>query len=367
MQKQKSRIVLTGGHAATTALATIAALKKLRASEIYWIGSRYSMEGKRVESIESTTFPSLGVKCRWLVSGRLQRRWTRHSLFSLLKVTVGFLHALIVLALIRPDVVVSFGGFVALPVVFWAWLFRVPVVVHEQTMAAGLANRFSAHFASKIAISRAESSKFFPEGKTVLIGNPVSDDFFKIKPKVVGGTPVILATGGSRGSQIFNQHIFNIVPELVKNYCVIHQCGELDIRKAQKIRNSLPVHFRKRYEVVSTIPPLSMPEVFSKADVIVGRSGANTVSEVIASMKPAIFVPIPWVQHDEQTKNAQLAVKLGLATIIKQGELSPKALLSAIDRVAKKRGEITLSDNRIRNLDRRAADRLAAMALEYVR
>lgn len=367
MVKNKGNIVLTGGHAATTALATIKALNKLGPHEIFWVGSKYSMEGTKVLSIEFKIFPLMGVKCRWLVSGRLQRRWTKYSLLSLLKVPVGFLHALALIVLIRPNVVVSFGGFVALPVVFWAWVFRVPVIIHEQTITAGLANKLSARFANKIAISRIESAEFFPKNKTELTGNPVSEEFYKIKPRDTRGVPVILATGGSRGSQVFNQNMFNIIPILIKSYLVIHQCGELDLSSAKKIRNSLPINSRKRYEVISTISPLSMPEVFSKANMIIGRAGANTVSEVIAARKPAILIPIPWVQSDEQTKNAELAVKLGLAKMISQDRLSPQVLLGAIDEVVRRRGKVRLIDERIRNLDKFAARKLASLALSYVK
>ena len=363
----ESKIVLTGGHAATTALATIEALRKKGDNKLVWIGSKYAMEGKNTLSLEFTTFPEVGVKCYSIIAGRLQRKWTRYSLWSLAKVPFGFLHALLLLLFIRPKVVLSYGGFAALPVVVAAWLLRAPVIVHEQTIAAGLTNRLSSPFARTVAISREESRKYFPDNKTVLTGNPTGEKFFSIKAKnAMASPPVLFVTGGSRGSQRFNQVVFDVIGELTREYIVVHQCGELDLARAQKVRNSLPLALRKRYEVMASISPLSMPAMFSKADIIVGRSGANTVSEVLAAGRPAIFVPIPWVQHDEQTKNAKLAERAGQAVIIRQDELSAKLLLTTIDNVRKNWKKMAQPAD-IRNLDKNAAEKLVNLALEQIK
>ena len=365
---RKSRVVLTGGHAATTALSTIEALWSLNPDlRICWIGSKYALEGDRAVSLEFKTLPSVGVRCYAIISGRLQRRWTRYTLLSLAKVPLGFVHALLLIFLVRPGIVVSFGGFAAFPVVVCAWALRIPVIIHEQTAAAGLANRLSVPFSRKIAIARESSREFFPKEKTILVGNPVRREFFAIKPKAsVDGRPVIFATGGSRGAKNLNQAIFDLVPALVEEYFLIHLCGEFDFHRAKRIRNSLPVRLRKRYEVYSTISPFEMPGYFSKADVVIGRSGANTVAEVIASRRRAIFVPIPWAQSDEQTINAQLATKEGLAKIITQAELTSGVLLSLIKEILAEEKKFN-KKSAIRDLDMHAAVNLAKIITELAK
>lgn len=367
--RKTNKIVLTGGHAGSTALATLQALRQVENHwEIFWVGNKWAVEGKKVLTLEFRYFPEYGVKCCPLISGKLHRKWSGFGILSILKVPFGFLHAAALMVFIRPKVVISFGGFAALPVVSTAWLFRIPVIVHEQTSAAGLANKLSAPFARKIAISRAESEKYFPRGKTVLTGNPVASLFFEIKPKEeIGRPPVVLATGGSRGSQIFNQAIFDALENLVKEYRFIHLCGEIDLPKAQKIRNGLEVSLRKRYEVCGTAPPSQMPEYFRKADIILARAGANTAAEVMASQRPAIFVPIPWAQHDEQTKNAQIVKNAGLAVIIKQEDLSARVLLETVRKVRVGWKRFRLKKKEFRMIDREAARVLSGLALDLAK
>ena len=354
---------MTGGHAATTALATYEAVDKFK-WEVCWIGSKRAIEGKRALTIEFKIFPEYDIKCYSLVAGRLQRKWTMFTLLSLFKIPVGFLHAFFLLINIRPRAVISFGGFVAFPVVVSAWILRIPIVLHEQTIAAGLANKYSSYFANKVAISRRESGSYFPAEKTVLTGNPVRKEFFSIERKQkIGSPPTIYATGGSRGSVKFNEYFFDIVPELVKEFFIIHQCGDLDLHRAQTLKDNLSEKYKRRYKVYDTIPPDKVPGIFRKADIVIGRSGANTVAEVLAAVRPAIFIPIPWSQHDEQTKNARLAVDTGIALIIKQGDLSQELLLETIYEVKKKWLKmINIKSEKIRELDKGAATKLVELA-----
>jgi len=359
----KHKIILTGGHAGTTALATVEALRKQNIEwEIYWVGSKYPIEGKNIVSLEFKTLPKANVRCCNIISGKLQRRWTRYSLISLLKIPLGFVHAFFIIVKIQPKVIVSFGGFAAFPVVVVAWLIRIPILIHEQTAAAGLANRLSAPFANKVAISRKESRKYFPENKVVLVGNPIQESFFRIKPKKrISKLPVIFITGGSRGSQFFNRVIFDCIDKIVRKYKVIHQCGDLDFKQAQELRKKVQKKFKNRYIVYPSIPVDEMYKYFDKADIIIGRAGANTVSEIIAARRPAIFVPIPWVQNNEQYKNASLAADSGLAIIVEQDKFTAKSLLKAISLVKDNWKNMASAKCNLRGLDRRASYQLAVM------
>lgn len=371
MQKRKSNIVLTGGHAATTALSTVESLKKDSdiAWDISWIGSRKAVEGKSSLTLEFREFPKLGIACHDIIAGRVQRKFTRYSIWSLFKIPFGFLHAFFLLFKIRPQVILSFGGFAAFPIVVAGWVMRIPIVIHEQTIAIGLANKYSIAFATKIALSREESKKYFPAKKSVLTGNPVRKAFYMIKsrPKM-GRPPVILATGGSRGSQNFNKLVDGALEELLKSYSIIHQTGEADFEKFKRIKDNLPKDLFKHYEIYSSIPVVEMPNAFEKADIVIGRAGANTVAEVIAAHKPSIFIPIPWSQYDEQTKNAKLAASAGLSKIINQNTGTSEILVNEINDITKNWEKIMKTKKgNIYSLDQNAADRLAALAKGLLR
>lgn len=363
------KIILTGGHGASTALATIEALNKQEWKwDIYWIGVKNAVEGEKALTFEFKVFPKYGIKCIEIFTGRLQRKWTRFGVLSLLKIPVGFVHAFYLVLRIRPEVIISFGGFAAVPVVFAGWVMGIPVIIHEQTVAAGLGNRLSAPFSKYVAISRKESAKYYPAGKTRLTGNPVREAFFEVKRKrKIGSPPLVLVTGGSRGARSFNKVIREALPQILNYYRIIHQTGDLDFEVQRRMRDELPERLRKRYEVVAFIDPTKMPEFMEKADIIVARAGANTVSEILAAGRPAIFVPIPWSSHNEQVRNARMARLAGSAEIIAQDKFTAGVLMGTLARVVENWNKMISRHSRIAELDRGASEKLADMASELVK
>src|SRR3990172_6714258 len=114
----KTKIVLTGGHAGTTAISVVEELVKESGRyrwEIHWIGASSAVEGKKVATLEKRVLPRMGVSFHSILTGRLQKKWTVHTLPSILKIPLGFFHAVFLLLKIRPKIILSFGGFAALP------------------------------------------------------------------------------------------------------------------------------------------------------------------------------------------------------------------------------------------------------------
>ena len=327
------KVVFTGGHAATTAVAVIEEIKSQGFNwEIYWIGVKNAIEGKKVITLESEVLPRLGVKFLPLITGRIQRRFTFWTAPSILKIPIGIVQAFFYLIDIKPRVVLSFGGFASFPVVLNAKLLGIPVIIHEQTSAAGRANLLSAKFASVIAISRSESTKYYPPQKCELTGNPVMKEITKIKPKSkLGDPPVIFITGGSRGSQRINEALEGILKRLLAKYKLIHQTGGIDYLKFSDIRQKLPQALRDNYEVFVRINPLEVHKIYQRSDIVVARAGANTVSEIMAVGRPAILIPIPISFLGEQMKNAKIAAAWGIAKIIQQDSLTPEVLYNYIE------------------------------------
>ncbi len=324
------RILLTGGHAGTTALAVIEELvAREKGWDVYWVGPKKALEGKKVTTLEAKHFPQLGVTFHPIIAGRLQAKWTIHTIPSLARIPFGFIHAFLLLAKIKPQIIISFGGFAAFPVVVAGFLRRIKIIIHEQTTAAGLANRLSTPFASKICLARKQSKKYFPPEKTVVVGNPVMKSILNVLPKKkLGQPPVLFITCGSRGSQIINQTIRKTLPNLLARFTVVHQTGDLDYGEFKKRETD-------NYEVYNFIEPDLMADFYRRADIVIARSGANTVSEIMVTKRPSVLIPIPWTRGDEQTKNAQLAQAAGVAKVIHQEALTEKSLLTAINEAEK--------------------------------
>lgn len=359
--KTKKKIVLTGGHAGATGYAVIEEIKKRDGEnwDIYWIGTEKAVEGKISPTLESRVLPKIGVKFYPIISGRLQRKFTIWTIPSLLKVPLGFVHAFLVLKKINPDIVVSFGGFTAFPVVVIAWLLRKPIVIHEQTMAAGRANRLSSFFAKKIALAREDSKKFFPPQKCVVVGNPISREVGFIKAKnVLSNPPVLFVTGGSRGSEFINDTLGKILRKLLSRYIVIHQTGVIDFQKFDNIRSGLPVNLKEKYHVYDLIESWKWPKFLESSDLLLSRAGANIVSEIISTKRPAILIPISWTYLNEQYKNAMFAKNYGVAEVVNQVKATPELINQKIDETIKNWDKIVERVRKKESPDKNAASNL---------
>jgi len=364
------KIVLTGGHAATTAVAVIEEIKKDSEAllwELYWLGEKYAFEGKKALSLEYQVLPKLGVNFVSLVSGRLQKRFTFWTIPSIIKIPIGFIHASFILLRIRPKVVLSFGGFSSFPVVFISWLMRVPVIIHEQTSAVGRANRLASVFAIKIAISRESSKKYFSVKKTKLIGNPILNSIKKVKPKSkLPSSPNLFITTGSRGSVPVNKLVKEILKELLLEFNVYHQTGPINFEDFSTLKSTLPLELRNKYNPRSTIDPFEMHEYYRESDIIVARAGANTVSEIIAIKRPAILIPLPFAHLNEQTLNAKVAQRTKIVTLLNQETLTSKNLLKEIRNIRNSWEKLISSHEKIDIEDNKAASRLVSLLKEEI-
>lgn len=369
LKNKRARIILTGGHAATTAVAVIQETRSEGLNwELYWIGVKNAIEGRKVVTLESEVLPRLGVKFFPLITGRLQRRFTIWTIPSILKIPIGILQAFYYIGKIKPSVVLSFGGFASFPVVLNAKLLGIPVVIHEQTSVAGRSNLLTAKFASVIAISRQESKKYYPSGKCQLTGNPIIKEITKVKFKSkLGSPPVIFITGGSRGSQRINEALEKILKKLLSKYKLIHQTGGLDYLKFSDIKQKLPQALRDNYEVFVRVNPLDVYKIYQKCDIVVARAGANTVSEVMTIKRPAIFIPLPISYLDEQAKNAKIAKDWGVAKIIPQGDLTPEILFKYIEDSVKNYSIIVERIRQKESPDIGASGKLLQILRKYVK
>lgn len=314
MQSKKDNIVLTGGHAATTAMAVVELIKKserLKNFNIFWIGSQMAIEGKSVRSLESLILPKMGVDFISIKAGKLQTKFTIYTITSILKIPIGFFQTFFVLLKLKPRLLLSFGGYASFPVVFWAWVFKIPTILHEQTVVAGRTSLASIPFVKKISLARSESLQYFPRQKSVVIGNPIRKSILKVKTKTqIGNPPILLIMGGSRGSEFINGLVNSFSKEFVKKHKIIHLAGG-----------------------VKNVKPQDMAKIYSQSDIILSRSGANTVSEILFVKRPAILIPLPRTFMKEQEKNAKYAQDFGIAKTMSEIEATPKKVELEVEKM----------------------------------
>jgi len=330
-----------GGHFAA-GLAVIEELPK--DWEVLVIGRKYAFEADKTPSLESITSAKLGINFKSITTGRLQRNLSPESFNIFLKMPIGFFQAVKIIKDFKPDIILSTGGYVSIPVGVAAKTLGVPIFVHEQTFGGGLANKIVGKFAQKIFISWEESKKYFPAEKVILTGNPIK----KFSPSAKASAdkqisneklPVIYVTGGSGGAHAINVLIEGCLEKLLEKYVVIHQTGAAklygDFDRLAQNKESLSTDLQKRYILAKFIDSHDVYAILKKADLVVTRSGINTVTELLYFGKPALFIPLPHGQRGEQLTNAAFVKNLGLSEIANQDELTPDGLYSQIDTMLK--------------------------------
>src|SRR3989344_5071506 len=215
------KIIIVGGHL-SPALSVLDALPKNW--EILFVGRKYVFEGEKSLSLEYKIINDLKIPFEEISTGRLQRKFTKNTIPSLFKLPSGFFKAFGILRKFQPDVVLGFGGYLQIPVIFASFFLKIPVVLHEQTLESGFSNKICSPIAKKICISWESSVKFFPKTKTVLTGNPIRKDIID-KSQIPNSRPLIYVTGGSSGSHFINSLIEQVLKKILIDFKLIHQTG----------------------------------------------------------------------------------------------------------------------------------------------
>lgn len=350
--KKKKKIFIVGGHL-TPALSVMELLNQ-KNWEIVYIGRKHALEGDSAISAEYKIITEKGIRFRNLITGRLQRNLSFDSFISLLKLPIGFVMGLWYLISEQPDAVLSFGGYVSLPVGIATWILRIPLVLHEQTRTLGLANRLLLPFCKALCVSWEDTKNILNNPKTIYTGNPIRKEIFNVsdKLKVEPNQSIIYITGGNLGSHAINNVVSKILPQLLNDYIVVHQCGNSEVYKDYvrfaKIKNNLQNH-KNRYFLFSYIDQNLIGWTMQNADLIITRAGANIISELIAIQKPSLLIPLPWSGEGEQKQNAKFIESYGAAVVISQEELSGSFLLDQIQKIFKSKKNIVNNLKKLKN------------------
>lgn len=335
------KILIIGTHL-TPALAVIDQLNNDPNTDLVYIGRSSTMEGDDTKSIESRIFSNLGIKFLPLISGRLQRTLTPYAILSLFKIPFGFIQAMYYLLMEKPDVVLSFGGYISVPVVISAWLLNIKIIIHEQTLVSGFANTISANFADIIAVSF--PGKLFKNKNVIVTGNPIRREIIEPKKtsndKEINGIinlskkekkPLILITGGNQGSHVINKTVSQNLNKLTELGLIIHQTGDSKYKDFDKLLSlKLTLSNPEKYLVRKWIDGANLGFILSHVDLVISRSGINTMQELAFYGIPTITVPLPHISGDEQTVNAKYFEKAGMVRILYQKNLTPENLLAEI-------------------------------------
>lgn len=325
------KIVMTGGGTAGHVTPNIALMPALRNEgyEISYIGS--------YEGIEKRLIEEQGVPYYGIASGKLRRYFDPKNFSDPFKVLKGYGQSIKLLKKLKPDVVFSKGGFVSVPVVLAARHCKIPAIIHESDLTPGLANRIAIPRATKVCCNFPETLSYMPKEKAVLTGSPIREELlsgnaesaFSLCGFENHSKRVILIIGGSSGSRAINTAIRDLLPELIKNYNIIHLCGKGNLEPALDA-----VSGYAQFEYANK----ELADMFELADLVISRAGANAICELLALRKLNILIPLSAAaSRGDQILNANSFRSQGFSYVLDEEELTNTTLLEAIEHVFRKK------------------------------
>lgn len=310
------RVVLSGGVSGGHTFPLIAVARALRQElpegvEFLFVGSK--------GQFESEAMAAEGIRAEYVMTGKLRRYFSWRNFVDPFKVPIGFLQSLWKLFLFMPDVVFSKGGSASVPVVLAAWVYRIPIIIHDSDAVAGRANRLLSHFATRIAIAYPSARDYFPEAKTALTGNPVREELLRGDAAQAAthlglsvDKPTLLALGGSQGAVILNEAVLHILPELLQaGIQVVHQTGRENYEDIIKVLQENGIATEGGgYVPRDFFSASELADVLALASVVLSRAGAGSISELAALKKAVILAPLASAANDEQRLNAYDIAKI---------------------------------------------------------
>ncbi len=305
------KIICVGGGtlgSVTPLLGVIEAWRKVEPHlEVEWWGTKQGPEKKLLKS--------LGIKYRSVAAGKLRRYWSLRNFSDVLQVGLGFVQALWRFGLKRPEVVLTAGSFVAVPVGLAAKCYGLPLVLHQQDVRPSLVNKLLAPVADLITVTWPDSLQHFSSSRTVLTGNPVRAGFLAPADKELvcqklglkSAQPIVLVMGGGTGATFLNDLVIASLPKLISWCQIIHLTG----------LNKLSGASQNGYYPVPLASDTA--SLLTAADVVVARGGMGTITELAALAKPAIIIPLP---ESHQEDNAAYLERKQAAVILSQAGLT---------------------------------------------
>lgn len=359
------RILLVGGGSGGSVAPLLAVAKHIKqghpSAEFLLVGTK--------SGPESGMAKNAGVKFVSVTSGKLRRYFSWQNFWSPFQITTGFFQSLKILKSFKPACIFGAGSFVQVPVVWAAWFLKIPVVLHQQDVAASLANKLCELAANKITVTFPQSVKSFSSSfgvfykkhagdKILTTGNPFREElregdrelarkFFNLKSDL----PVLLVIGGGTGAEFLNGLILDCLPELSKTVQIVHATGKGKF-KSSALENYHP------YEFID-----NMSGAYAASDIVLARAGLSTLTELSHLQKLSIIVPMP-VSHQEV--NGMLLAKMEAAIVVRQKKLEPKIFIGLVRKFLFARElQETLKHNIAKIMPHNANEKISEIILKF--
>jgi UDP-N-acetylglucosamine--N-acetylmuramyl-(pentapeptide) pyrophosphoryl-undecaprenol N-acetylglucosamine transferase len=364
----------TGGHIFPL-VAILKEIKKISSKEpidFYYIGPK--------DNFQNYLFRE-GVKIKNINTGKVRRYLGAKAFFQnlidvLFRIPFGIFQAFWHIFSLNPDLIFSKGGFGSVPAVIAGWILRVPIFLQESDISAGAANKFLSKFSVEIFTAfPADKTTGIPAKKMISTGNPIRTKLLEADKeeakkalKLAGEKPVILILGGSQGAQRINDKILEVLPEFLKDFEIIHQCGSKNFNQIKnEIKAILPKELQKYYHLYPFLDDKNLANAYATADAVISRAGAGAIFEIAALGLPSILIPLPESARKHQFKNAYCYAETGSCILIEETNFMPHFFLGKIKNLFANPKKIKEMSYEAKNFSRpKAAQVIAEYIIEYL-
>lgn len=326
------KILLTGGGSGGHIFPLIAVVREIRRFypqenlEFFYLGPK--------DNWAKLYLAQEGVRIKTIWAGKIRRYTGAKTILEniidlFVKLPLGTLQAFFYLLVKNPYLVFSKGGYGSVPAGVSAKVLQIPIFLHESDATPGLSNRLLGRLALKIFTSFPRTEYFKPQ-KMIEVGNPIRREILEGSVtraqevfELAGDRQTLLILGGSQGAQRINDLVLLILPELLKRFEVIHQCGEQNF---DEVRNETQIVVkedgRKYYHLAAFLRETELREAYAAADLVIGRAGAGSIFELAALAKPSILIPLSESAQGHQTENAQRYGGTGACLVLEEKNIT---------------------------------------------
>jgi UDP-N-acetylglucosamine--N-acetylmuramyl-(pentapeptide) pyrophosphoryl-undecaprenol N-acetylglucosamine transferase len=356
------KILFTGGGTGGPVMPLLATYQKLSKDQnskemsFFWLGGKEGIEKNIIKN-----YPE--IKYFGISAGKFRRYFSWQNFLDIFRILIGFLQSLKILSSIKPDVIVTVGSFISVPVVWAGAMLRIPIIVHQQDIVPGLANKLMAPFAKKITVSFEKSLADYSAQKTEYIGNPVREEVLAsnneemLKKYQLEKIPTILILGGGTGAVAINKAVVENLKELVNLANIFHSCGKGKVTNISEFSQEKNIKRYHQFEFGGE----DFLAIVNKADIIITRAGLSSLSEFAVLGKPTIVIPMP---DSHQEKNAEYFEQNKAIIYLKEQDLANGGLSNLLKSLINDKNKLAeLSENIKKLMPADASEKLAEIIM----
>jgi UDP-N-acetylglucosamine--N-acetylmuramyl-(pentapeptide) pyrophosphoryl-undecaprenol N-acetylglucosamine transferase len=344
----------TGGHINPGIAIANEIKSRNKEAQITFVGT--------VRGLENDLVPRSGYKLEVLDAYGIERKVSVENIKNIFKTLKSYRMAKKLMDKVRPDIVIGTGGYICGPVFSAAKRKKIPTVLHESNAFPGITVKVLANSVTKVLVGFEEAKKRLKNAENVTVtgtpsrinmNNYTPEEIIEIKKehKLKEDLPIVLVFGGSQGAKTINNAVVDIIKtKKNKDYQIIWACGakQFDVIKEEFEREHINI---RNIENTTIVPYLyKMEKIMNISDLIVCRSGAMTITEVISVGKPCIFIPFPNATANHQEYNAKVLVEKDAAKIILDKDLNMRTLSRQIDLLIKNKDKLKIMGENAKKL-----------------